>query len=164
MFVANQKRINRNPVGVACITHLHWNSFSYLLGQIPSVFLRSLFCCSHCSYQHITPTGFRFCCFCCSVKHTTPARVYGIRVLKQVSFLYYSLCNLRYYYTEYIELDFIVQCFYIHFKEEIIQPSALSLSPIRKRPIPRVFLGRENEQRHPEHIDGLKSTIPNPFK
>ena len=81
MFVANQKKMNRNPVGVICITHLHKNSFSYLLGQIPTFFLRSLFCCSHCNYKHATPAG-----------------VYGIRVLKQVSFLYDSLRNPRLMY------------------------------------------------------------------
>ena len=110
MFVANQKEMNRNPVGVKCITLLHRNSFSYLLGRILTFFLRSLFCYSHCSYQHVTPmgfrlvgsrrnykhatpTGFRFCYFCCNYKHTAPARVYGIRPLKQVSFLYDSLRN-----------------------------------------------------------------------
>ena len=117
MFVANQKKINRNPVGVTFITLLHRNFFSYLLAQIHTFFLWSLHCCSHCSYQHVTPTGFRlvcsrrnykhatptglrFCCFCCNYKHTTPAGVYGIRVLKHVSFLYDSLRNLRLrYYT-----------------------------------------------------------------
>ena len=112
MFVANQKKINPNPVGVTCITHLHRNFFSYLLGQIPTFFLRSLFCCSFCSYQHVTPTGFRlvcsrrsykhatptgfwFCCFRCNYKHTTSTGVQGTRVLKKVSFLCDFLRNPR---------------------------------------------------------------------
>ena len=57
MFVANQKKINRNPVGVICMTHLHRNFFWTLSRQIHTFFLWSLFCCSSCGYKHVTPTA-----------------------------------------------------------------------------------------------------------